>query len=83
MRQTFALAVQELLDSIWELFVDAFNIVLAIDPLHVLFAAVPERCLHNAEVVVLGYWVPPLMITDPCCHRFMRIYIWLVGWLLA
>ena len=65
MGQTFALAVQELLDSLWELSVDAFNIVLAIDPLHALFAVVPERCLHNVEVVVLGYSVLPLIITDP------------------
>ena len=65
MRQTFALAVQELLDSLWELSVDAFNIALAIDPLHALFAIVPERCLHNVEVVVLGCWVLPLKITDP------------------
>ena len=72
MRQTFALAVQELLDSLWELFVDAFDILLAIDPLHALFAAAPERCLHKVEVVVLGYWVPPLRIRDLRCHRFVR-----------
>ena len=67
MRQTLALAVKELLDSLWELFVDAYNVVFAVDPLHALFALVPKKGFHNVQVVVLGYWAPL-----PFCVLFSR-----------